>query len=233
MEALISEGATKAFINIFGGIGGTILNVCIVVSCLGTLNGLMLGVTRGMYSIAARGEGPNPKMFSQIDETNNMTMSSSVWGLFVCGAWLLYFYGANLSSNGGWFGVFNFDSSELPIITVYGFYIPMFIAWMKKEKDMSVFQRFILPALAVMACLFMIFATIYAHGIIPFLTSMENGNGFSFPILFYMIVFVGIMLIGFLYSERFKKIFSKNKAFEKEKEVNEFQINCIENGSDR
>lgn len=223
IETLISEGATTAFSNVFGSIGGIILNVCIVISCLGTLNGLMVATTRGMFSLAVRGEGPNPKMFSQIDQTNNMTTNSAVWGLFLCSMWLLYFYGANLSSSGGWFGLFNFDSSELPIVTLYALYIPIFIAWMKKEKNLSVFKRFVLPILSVLACLFMIFATFYAHGIAPFLNAKEAGKGFSFPILFYLIVFAFVMLIGFFYSDFFKKKI-KLKEKEQKKEVCEGDI---------
>ena len=200
---LIAEGATTAFSNIFGGIGGTILNICIVISCLGTLNGLMVGATRGMYAIAARGEGPSPRMFRQIDKATNMTTNSSVWGLFVCGAWLLYFYGANLT-DGGWFGLFNFDSSELPIVTIYAMYIPMFIAWMKKEKELGVFKRFVLPMLSLIACLFMVFAAVYAHGITPFLAARENGT-FSFPVLFYLIIFAVIMIFGFIFRKRGNK----------------------------
>ena len=148
-----------------------------------------------------------------------MTTNSSVWGLFLCGVWLLYFYGANLSSDGGWFGLFNFDSSELPIVTVYGFYIPMFIAWIKKEKDLPILQRFVLPILSIIACAFMIFASVYAHGITPLLAAKESGKGFVFPILFYLIVFAVIMLVGFFYSDFFKKRFSKNN--QKAGEVNE------------
>lgn len=196
-ETLINEGATTAFSNIFGGIGGTLLNVCVVVSCLGTLNGLMVGATRGMYAIAARGEGPSPRMFAQIDKATNMTTNSSIWGLFICGVWLLYFYGANLT-DGGWFGLFNFDSSELPIVTIYAMYIPMFIAWMIKEKGAGVFKRFILPILSIIACAFMIFAAVYAHGVTPFLTARENGT-FSFPVIFYLIIFAVIMLLGFIF----------------------------------
>jgi len=199
---LIQEGAPTAFINIFGGIGGTLLNICIVISCLGTLNGLMVGATRGMYAIAAREEGPMPKVFGQIDKETNMTTNSAVWGLFVCAAWLLYFYGANLAN--GWFGVFNFDSSELPIITVYAMYIPIFIAWMKKEKEMGVFKRFILPVISIVACLFMVFAAVYAHGITPYLTAKANGT-FSFPVLFYLIVFAVIMIFGAIFRKPFKK----------------------------
>ena len=191
------KGSPYAFTNIFGSVGGVILNICIVISCLGTLNGLMVGSTRGMYAIADRGQGPNPQLFSQIDKSTNMTTNSSVWGLFVCAAWLLYFYGANLTN--GWFGLFNFDSSELPIVTIYAFYIPMLLMWMKKEKGMGFTKRFLLPALAIAACAFMIFAAVYAHGITPYLAAKEAGK-FSFPVLFYLIVFAVIMVIGFVFS---------------------------------
>lgn len=190
---LIEEGATTAFTNIFGKVGGAFLNICIVVSCLGTLNGLMVGATRGMYAIASRNEGPRPEMFSQIDKSTNMVTNSSIWGLFVCSAWLLYFYGANLSN--GWFGYFNFDSSELPIVTIYGMYIPIFFVWMIKEKDLGFIKRFLLPAVSIVACGFMVFAAVYAHGITPYLQAKADGE-FSFPVLFYLIIFVVIMIAG-------------------------------------
>ena len=208
-EVLMNEGATTAFRNIFGGVGGTLLNICIVISCLGTLNGLMVAATRGMYAIAERGEGPKPELFSQIDKATNMTTNSSVWGLLVCSIWLVYFYGANLAPEGGWFGLFNFDSSELPIVTIYALYIPMFIMWMKKEKELGFVKRFLLPALAVIACGFMVFAAVYAHGITPFLAAKENGR-FSLPVLFYLIMFAAIMLAGYFCSSSFRNKIKKN-----------------------
>ena len=59
-EILMESGETgvmMAFQNIFGQIGGTLIFVFVIISCLGTLNGLMLVSTRGMYSIAARNRG--------------------------------------------------------------------------------------------------------------------------------------------------------------------------------
>ena len=209
-EVLMNEGATTAFTNIFGGVGGALLNICIVISCLGTLNGLMVAATRGMYAIAERNEGPKPEMFSQIDKSSNMTTNSSIWGLFMCSAWLVYFYGANLSPDGGWFGPFSFDSSELPIVTIYALYIPMLIMWIKKEKDLGVFKRFVLPIMAIAACGFTTFAAIYAHGITPFLEAKAEGS-FSCPVLFYLVIFAAIMLVGFLFSSPFKKGFGKKK----------------------
>ena len=203
-EVLMTQGATVAFRNLFGTLGGALLSICIVISCLGTLNGLMLAATRGMYAIAARGKGPRPELFSQIDSVTNTATNSSVWGLLVSQVWMLYFYGANLAPDGGWFGVFNFDSSELPIITLYAFYIPIFILWMKKEKHLGKFRRFVLPSLSILSSAFMIFAAIYAHGITPYRAAAGEGR-FAFPVLFYLIVFAAVMLAGWLASIRHRE----------------------------
>ena len=141
-------------------------------------------------------------MFSQVDKSTNMVTNSSIWGLFVCGIWLVYFYGANLTS--GWFGYFNFDSSELPIVTIYALYIPMFVVWMIKGKELSFVKRFILPVFAIICCGLMVFAAVYAHGITPYLAAKAEGR-FSFPVLFYLIVFAVIMILGFVFSGKFSK----------------------------
>lgn len=155
-------GAKLAFQTIFSTAGGSLLFVFVIISCLGTLNGLMLGCTRGIYSIAARGLGPSPKVFSQIDPTTNMPVNSAILGLFLCATWLLYFYGANLTSS--WFGFFSFDSSELPIVTIYALYIPIFIMFMRKEKELTFFNRFLMPSLSLLGSIFMIIAAWFAHG---------------------------------------------------------------------
>ena len=199
---LIANGAPTAFSNIFGSVGGKLLQVCIVISCMGTLNGLLMATTRGMYAIAARNEGPNPKLFSQVDPVTNMVSNSAIWGLLVSCLWMVFFYGANLTA--GWFGPFNFDSSELPIVTIYAMYIPMFIMWMKKEKEVGVFKRFVLPAISIVACAFMTFAAVYAHGVIPYQSAAADGK-FSLPVLFYLIVFAAIMVTGgFFYKPKRK-----------------------------
>ena len=203
---IMEKGATVAFSAIFGKVGGAILSIFVVISCLGTLNGLMMGAARGMYAIAERGVGPKPETFASVDKHTNMTSNSSVWGLLVSSAWCLYFYGANLTE--GWFGLFNFDSSELPIVTIYAMYIPMFIMWMKKEKDLGVFKRFVLPSLSMVACAFMVFAAIYAHGVTPFKAAAAEGK-FSCPVLFYLILFVVIIVIGYFFSASYKN--KKNK----------------------
>ncbi len=75
---------------------------------------------------------------------------------------------------------------------------------MKKEKDMGVFNRFILPIISLLACLFMVFAAVYAHGITPYLTAKANGT-FSFPVLFYLIIFAIVMILGAIFKKSDKK----------------------------
>lgn len=196
VETLMNDGATKAFVNLFGNVGGTILNAFIVISCLGTLNGLMLACTRGLYSLAVRDQGPKPETLSQVDKSTNMPTNSGIVAVLVCAFWLFHFYGANLVDY-PIFGFFNFDSSELPIITTYAVYLPIFIMFIIKEGKKDKIKNIILPILATICCLFMIFAAVYSHGIIPLKESLKEGS-FSCPVLSYLILFAIIMGIGLL-----------------------------------
>lgn len=156
-------GAKLAFENIFGKAAGIGLFVLVVISCLGTLNGLMLAATRGMYSIAVRNQGPKPEVFSEVSRHTNMPTNSAIVGLVMCAFWLFFFYGANLVEK-PWFGPVAFDSSELPIITIYAFYLPIFLRMMIKERELHPFKRFVMPVLSMLSCVFMIVAAIFSHG---------------------------------------------------------------------
>lgn len=178
-QELIDKGATVAFTNIFGPVFGNILNLFVAISCLGTTNGLMLGCSRCMYSLADRGEGPDPEMFDQVDKRTNMPGNSAVFALMITAVWFLYFYFTNLACT--WTGPFVFDSTELPIITIYLMYIPMLFQWMRKEKDMGIVKRFVLPILSICGSVFMVVACIFSH---------------RMGCVWYLIVFAVVMAIG-------------------------------------
>ncbi|MBQ2887631.1 MAG: APC family permease [Firmicutes bacterium] len=192
VEELMQSGSTQAFKNIFGDFFGTLLSVFIVISCLGTVNGLMMANARSMYSIAMRGNGPKPALFARVDETTNMPINSTFFGAFLVMIWLLYFFGANLSS--GWFGLFNFDSSELVIVALYAMYIPIFLK-MYQDKELSGFKRTMVPTLAIFSCLFLVGCAVYSHGIVKYQAAAANGE-FAFPVLFFCIVTAVVLFIG-------------------------------------
>ena len=110
-----------------------------------------------------------------------MPSNSAIVGLFLSAFWLVYFYGANLSTK-SWFGLFSFDSSELPIVTIYGLYIPIFLMMIIREKELGIFRRFVMPILSIISCLCMIIACVFSHGL---------------SVFFYLIVFIVMMSFGF------------------------------------
>ena len=181
-EELMASGeaaAKMAFQRAFGDAAGTAVFVLIVISCLGTLNGLMLANCRSFYAMAARGQGVRPELFGTVDPVTNMPTNSAILSLLFAGFWLLYFYGANLTA--GWFGPFCFDSSELPIITLYGMYVVMFIQFMRREKELNGFKRFVMPALGLCGCLFMVYAAFAGYGV---------------KVFYYLAVYAVFMLVG-------------------------------------
>jgi len=210
VDTLIEKGAMASFVNIFGNVGGKVLQAFVAVSCLGTLNGLMIGCTRGMYSLAIRNMGPAPHIFKEVDKNTDMPVNSSIFGLLISAVWLFYYYCANLREN--IFSVFGFDSSELPIVTTYALFIPIFISFISKSDGGNILKNKIMPILAVLASCFMIYAAIYAHGVKPYLETRSKGY-FSCPILFYFIVFSIIMGIGCIFYNHNKNRNNKYSNF--------------------
>lgn len=197
---LLPNGAGLAFKTIFGNVAGTILTVFIAVSCLGTLNGLTLACDRGFYSLAARNHGPRPDFLGKLDHATEMPSNASIVALIFNALWLFYFYMANLTPFASYTGkgsIFLFDSTELPLICVYAFYLPLYVMLMVKGKEFNVFRRFIMPILSFAgACLF-IYAAIAKHG--------RKNIGF-------IIVAGIIMLLGaILYNPRSVKKNAKSK----------------------
>ena len=201
VDVIVERGSNAAFTTLFGNVAGTILNVFIAVACLGTLNGVTIANTRGLYSIAARGQGPAPDVLSTIDAKSNMPTNSGLIGLLLAAVWYFYFYAANLENV---MGVFSFDSSELPIITQYAMYIPIFAVFMVREGKKSFVRNLLVPIIAIIAAAFMAFCALYAHGIRPLLDTTAEG-GFSCPALIYFAVFAIDVVIGLLFYKKKQK----------------------------
>ena len=189
------QGVLLAFSTIFGKLGN-ILFVFVIISCLGTLNGLMMGCTRGIYALAMRNEGPKPRVFAQVDKETDMPTNSGVFAVLLTAFWLFFFYGSNLVPQ-PWFGWASFDSSELPIVALYLFYIPIFILFMKKETEMSAFKRIIMPLLAICSCILILVAAYYAHGA---------------AILGFLALFAISMAIGVWMNHRNKKLAGRGET---------------------
>ena len=180
-----SDGIKIAFSNVLGKASGLLL-AFVAISCIGALNGMMFSLGRAMYSIGKNGQGPSPKLFSEINTVSGMPVASFSLGLVFSVLWLLFLFGAQISEK-PLFGKFGFDISEIPVVTVYGMYIPLFILFLKKwGRKISVLKR-IIVVMGIIACVFTAICAIYAH-----FTDMTD----------YILVFAAIMLMGSLFRKK-------------------------------
>jgi APA family basic amino acid/polyamine antiporter len=157
-EQVIAAGdgaPVKVISMIFGRLGGTFLTVFVIISCLGTLNGLIMGSSRGMFSIASRGLGPKPGFFGAVDPVTNSTRNSALLGFVLSVFWLVIWYG----NFAGWFGKF-MDISELPIAFLYVIYISLYVWVMRKFKGLGPFSRYAAPVLAGTGSLYIVWGAI-------------------------------------------------------------------------
>ena len=180
---------------IFGPVITKIFEAFVVVSCLGTMNGLIMANGRSQYSLAIRGMGPMADWFSKVDEQNDFPIKSALFGMIFCGFW--YAWNTTLYWNGpDFFGVvhnnpyFMFEPDEVCIVNLYAMYIPMFIALMIKNKDFNFLQRYIVPILGIACCVFMVVCCWIGWG--------------SKACIGYLVVFAIIMAIGriFMHPEK-------------------------------
>ena len=166
-EAILQAGDNAPVLvisKIFGNIGGSLLTAFVVISCLGTLNGLIMASARGMYSIAARNRGPGVKFFSSINSKTGSTLNSALAGLAISLFWLMIWYG----NFHGWWGGF-MDISELPIVFLYSIYISLYVWYIRHFKEFSLFQRYIAPTLAGIGSVYIVIGGLKKDMVIPFL----------------------------------------------------------------
>ena len=179
-----------AFSKLFGRVFGTIVYVFITISCLGTMNGLVMAESRNLYALSARGMGPKPEFYGYLDEQTNYPVKSAVIGMMMVGFW--YAWTVMMWMGGpGLFGAIHscewlaWEPDEIGIICLYVMYIPMMIGLMVKAKDLGFVRRFLLPGLGLLCCLFFCYSIWVGYG-------AKQCVGF-------LIFFAVVMFIGYLF----------------------------------
>jgi APA family basic amino acid/polyamine antiporter len=166
-DQVLAEGdgaPVQVIAMIFSKASGTLLTVFVIISCLGTLNGLIMGSARGMFSIASRDMGPRPDLFKRVNAAYNSTTSSALMGFVLSAFWLMVWYG-NFK---GWWGGF-MDISELPIAFLYVIYISLYFWVTKTFTDLGGFSRRVCPLLAGAGSLYIIWGAIQKDMFVHFL----------------------------------------------------------------
>lgn len=175
-----------------GPIGAKLLLTFVVISVMGTLNGIILGYIRLPYSLALRGDMmPGSKHLSKMNKKINMPINSAILGCVMCVSWLLLHY---ITTKRGTLG--NSDVTEISIISSYVLYsilyIQVFRMWCL-GKVKGVLRGVVVPILAIVGALFML-----AGGV-------QNPQ-----FVYYLLFCLSFLLLGMIYYEYLKN--HKNKS---------------------
>jgi len=157
-------GTRNAFVNIFGSQASYVILVFVIISGLGILNMCCMGMSRSLYALARRGKGPAPDRMIQLDPATGVPVCSMVTCVGISFIWMMVIYG----NHNGWFGildgrVFRFDLPDFYNMIFFLLIIPIFIIFIfknRRNREISLFNRFITPLLAAGGAGFMIFSLI-------------------------------------------------------------------------
>ncbi len=135
-----TEGIKIAFSNILGK-WGSLLTAFVAISCYGALNALVMG-----------------SGYSAGEIFEKKTKSAYFTGFLISLLWLVYLIAHQDGDD--FAGRFRFDSTELPVVTIYALYIPVFFNFAKKKKNL---KTAILCVGGICASLFATVCGILAH----------------------------------------------------------------------
>ncbi len=180
-QTIMEKGNESTFIaatNLFGDFGAKIILIFVIISVLGTVNGLVLGFIRMPYSLALRNMMPGSNWLKKEDETTQMPINSAIFAFILSLFWMgVHYLTQKLKMNG--------DISEIAIGVSYLNYIILYGAVMRLAKKGTIkgpWKGYVIPVLAMIGSLVIL------------------AGSFTFSLfIYYFIICFAIIISGLLY----------------------------------
>ena len=143
--------------NLLGPWGAKIVLIFVIISIMGTINGLTLGMIRLPHSLSVRNMFPKSKVINKIDEKLLMPVNSAIVAFIIAIAWYIAHY---LTTK---FGLLpNSDISEISITMSYTMYILLYVKVIqlgRQGKISGIWNTIINPVLAIIGSLIILFGS--------------------------------------------------------------------------
>ncbi len=157
----LGNNAVGAFATaLFGDVGPKLVYVGVVISILGTLNGLILGYIRLPYALALRNEIPLSESLAKVHPKYEIPMASALLTFLISLVWLVLHF---LSTTGVMeYNLTLFDGlaiDNLPIVLTYVFYVSLYVGVIKKAKkdNLSFLNGYVFPVFAIVGAALVIY----------------------------------------------------------------------------
>lgn len=174
------------FESIMGKVGGVLFTLFIMISCLGTVNGVSISCCRGMYTMSCRGQGICPEKFSKLGKNGSVSFLSCLYGYLCIVFMLIIWY---LAMHNVWIFGHLGSMDEIVCAIIYAVYISMYVYIMIKFKELKFVSRFVVPTIAIIGS---IFFTICGTGLFQLITSGSTASIIDF--LVFLLLFVLLMI---------------------------------------
>ncbi len=177
---------------LFGSTGAKIMLIFVIISVLGTVNGVTLGMIRMPYSLAIRNMIPfSNSLKEQNNKLNGMPLNSAIFAFVVTLAWfaLHYITQEGISDNVGILSGKG-DVSEIAICISYLNYCVLYVVILKlalKGEIKNKFMGYVVPIMAIIGSLIIL------------------SGSFANPLfIYYLIICLIVMIAGYFYYKNIK-----------------------------
>lgn len=130
---------------IFGPVGEKVIGVIIVISVVGGLNGLTMGMSQMPYSLAIRNMIPFSKHLSKTSEKSHFPIHSVIASIVITMLWMVVHYLTQKFTV-----LYNSDVSEIAIVVSYLLYLPLYwkVFQLGRDKIIGPFRGIVCPIFA-------------------------------------------------------------------------------------
>lgn len=153
--ALGDEHVDLAAQIILGPLGSKVFLIFVLISVAGTVNGLILGSSRGIYALGEKRMIPGSRIVAHIDEQRDTPTKATVVSFLITTVWMIIHY---ISTR---FQLLNnSDVSEISIVSMYLLYIVLYLQVMKlkyKGEIKSTAKGYVIPLMAILGALIIFF----------------------------------------------------------------------------
>ena len=181
-DTYITEFARK----IASNTGALLMQLFIIISVLGTANGLLLATIRVPYQFSNLEKSKKFLHLNKINESTKMPVNSAIFGTLIILLYIVIYYITNTVS---FFTSKNFDISAIPIIFIYlvngALFIGLFQLFNRKLFSRNSLMKKIMAVIAIFGIAVVLFGT----------ASAPNG-------IVYFIINIFFLLLGFIFLKK-------------------------------
>lgn len=160
VDTVMEQGNNSVYLaatQVFGSVGARLILIFVIISVLGTLNGLVLAFIQLPFSLAIRGMIPGSNLMKkESKKLHGMPIYSALLAFILSIIWIFINYVTQSAEMIG-------DVSEVPVSLSYVMFIFLYVTVIKLKKKgeiKSVFMGYVSPILAIIGSLIIVAGTI-------------------------------------------------------------------------